>query len=164
MGCRQRRDACVERQPREMENRSFAHSSPYDSHLVDEKHAGDKLGHTLVNVLVDDLVDLTAQLLSDLRLLRFGQRAHHGDNVLAALRARVGHVQVVQRHVLNNLLLLVHVALRKGDVLLGFQIVLKGEAVGATLALDGAAVGLNIDDVANLDLFLLQALVNGGVL
>lgn len=159
------------------------------------------LGHALVDVLVDDLVDLPAQLVGDLGLLLLHHRAHKRDNVLAASRPSVGHVQVVQRHILHHLLLLVHVALGQRDVLLGLQIILRRKRVRAAKALegitvrkarvggggvrrerkreeetgldwtptsshanlDGAAVLLDVDDVADLNVLLLHALVDGRV-
>ena len=66
--------------------------------------------HTLIDVFVDDLVDLFAQLVRDLGLLGFHELAHHRHDVLAALRFGVGEVQIVKRHILNHFLLLVHIA------------------------------------------------------
>ena len=99
------------------------------SYLVDEEHTRYKLGNTLIDVLVDDLVDFAAQLLCDLGLARLHQLAHHAHDVLAALWPGVGHVEVVQRDVLHNLLLLVHVALGDGHVLLGLEVELGGVGV-----------------------------------
>jgi len=107
-------------------------------HLVDEEDAGHQLRNALVNVLVDNLVDLRAQLVRDLRLLGLHESAHHADNVLPALRPRVGGVQVVQRDVLDDLLLLVHLALGQRHVLLRLS-------AWETLAVGGAVPGNDRD-------------------
>mmetsp|Transcript_38828 Transcript_38828/g.123444 ORF Transcript_38828/g.123444 Transcript_38828/m.123444 type:complete len:316 (+) Transcript_38828:329-1276(+) len=93
-------------------------------HLVHKQHARDELSHPLVDVPVDHLVDLLPQLLRDLRLLRLHHLPHDRHDVLPTLRLGVGTVQVVQGHVLHDLLLLVHVALGQGYVLLRLQVVL----------------------------------------
>ena len=56
------------------------------------------------------------------------------------LRPRVGHIQVVQRHVLNDLLLLVDVALGQRHVLVRFEVVLGRVRVAPAHAL-GARAG-----------------------
>lgn len=132
-------------------------------HLVDEEDAGDELGDALVNVLFDDLVDLGAQLVGDLGLLGLHELAHHGHDVLAALGARVGHVEVVQRHVLHDLLLLVHLALGDGHVFFGLEVELGGVGVAAADALDGAGVGFDVDYVAGGDALFLDAFVDARV-
>ncbi len=55
------------------------------------------------------LVDLRSELLGDLGLLRLHHLAHHRREVLPTLRPRVGEVEIMERHVLHDLLLLVHV-------------------------------------------------------
>lgn len=75
-------------------------------HLVDEENSRHQLGDALVDVLVHHLVDLATQLVGDLGFFRFQQLAHHGEHVLAALRLRVGRVQIVQGHVLKRVGLL----------------------------------------------------------
>lgn len=132
-------------------------------YLVDEQDARNELGNALVNVLVDDLVDLGAELVGDFRLARLHQLAHHAHDVLPALGPRVGHVQIVQRHVLDHLLLLVHVALGHRHVLLGLEIKLRGVRVRAAHALDGTRVGLDVDDVAQAHALLLDGFVDGRV-
>jgi hypothetical protein len=93
-------------------------------HLVDEQHARDQLGDALVDVRVDDLVDLGPQLVRHLCPAALDELPHDAHDVLPALRPRVRHVEVVQRHVLDNLLLLVHVALGQRDVLFRLKVVL----------------------------------------
>ena len=132
-------------------------------HFVDEEDARHQLRDALVNVPVHDLVDFLAQLFRDFRLLGLHQLPHDAHNVPAALGAGVGHVQIVQRHVLDDFLLFVHVALGQRHVLLGFQVKLRRVVVAAADAFDGARRGFNVNDVADLHLFLLQAFVNGRV-
>ena len=80
--------------------------------FIDEENSGNELGHTIVDILVDDLVDLSSQLVGYFRLLRFHQLTHHGHDVLPPLRSRIGHVQVVESHVLDDLLPLVDISLK----------------------------------------------------
>ena len=127
-------------------------------HLVDKEDARHKLGDPLVNVLVDDLVDLRAELLGDLRLLWLHHLPHHAHQVLPALRLRVGQVEVVQSDILHDLLALVHVALWQRDVLLRLEIVLGREGVRAADTLHRPRVGLDIDHIARRDLLLLERL------
>mmetsp|Transcript_4644 Transcript_4644/g.14330 ORF Transcript_4644/g.14330 Transcript_4644/m.14330 type:complete len:323 (-) Transcript_4644:2-970(-) len=132
-------------------------------HLIDKEDAGHELRDALVDVLVDDLVDLGTKLLGNFRLLRFHHLAHHRDQVLPALRARVGEVEVMERNVLHDLLLLVHVALGQRHILLRLEVKLGGVGVRTADALDGARVGFDVDDVARCDLLLLDGLVDGRV-
>mmetsp|Transcript_6623 Transcript_6623/g.19045 ORF Transcript_6623/g.19045 Transcript_6623/m.19045 type:complete len:276 (-) Transcript_6623:302-1129(-) len=75
----------------------------------------------------------------------------------------VGHVQIVQRHVLNDGLLLVDVSLWDRDVFLRLQVELGGEGIGPAHPFDGPAVGLDVDDVAHGDSLPGQRVVDGGV-
>ena len=133
------------------------------SYLVDEEHTRYKLGNTLIDVLVDDLVDFAAQLLCDLGLARLHQLAHHAHNVLTALWPCVRDVQIVKRDILHNILLLVYITLGHRHVLLGFQIEFCRERIAATNPLDCAGVGLDVYDVSNAHSLLLDRLVNAGV-
>jgi hypothetical protein len=135
----------------------------YLSYLVDEEHTRYELGDTLINVLVDDLVDLAAQLLCDLGLARLHELAHHAHNILTALWPCVRDVQIVKRDILHNILLLVYIALGHGHVLLGFQIEFCRESIAATNPLDCASVGLNVYNVTNAHSLLLDRLVDTGV-
>ena len=99
--------------------------------LVDEEDAGDELGDSGVDVPVHHLVDLLPQLLGDLRLLRLHHGAHHAHDVLATLGFGVCRVEVVQGHVLDDLLLLVNVTLEQQDVLLGLEVELGGVGVAS---------------------------------
>lgn len=91
-------------------------------YLVNKENAGNELSDAVLDVLVDDLVDLLAELLGDLGLARLHQLVHHRENIVAALRTRIGRIQVVQRHVLDHLLLLVHLALGKRHVLVRLEV------------------------------------------
>ena len=64
---------------------------------------------TLIDIFIDDFVDFFPQFVGNFRLLGLHELAHHGHDVLAALRLRVGKVEIVQSHVLNHFLLLVDV-------------------------------------------------------
>lgn len=133
------------------------------THFVDEQHAGHQLRDPLVDVPVHDLVDLHPQLLRDLRLLGLHQLAHHAHDVLPALRPRVRHVQIVQRDVLHNLLLLVHIPLRDRHVLLRLEVELGGIGVGPPDPFHRARVRLDVDDVAEAHALLLDRFVDGWV-
>ena len=87
--------------------------------LVNEEDTWHKLGDTLVDIAIHNLVDLEAELLGDLGLAGFEHVVHDRDDVLAALGLGIGHVEVVEGHVLDNLFLLVHLALGEGHILLG---------------------------------------------
>lgn len=133
------------------------------AHLVDEEDAGDQLRHALVNIPVHDLVNLLPQLVRNLSLLRLHQLAHHAHDILPALRPRIRYVEVMQRHILHNLLLLMHIPLWHGHVLLRLEVEFRGVGVRAADPLAGARVGFNVDDVADRDALLLYGLVDGGV-
>jgi len=79
------------------------------------------------------------------------------------LRPSISDIEVVEGDILNDLLPLVDVALRDRDVLLGFEVVLGRKGVAASLSLNGAAVGLDVYDVPDLDPLLLDVFVDGGV-
>ena len=57
--------------------------------------------------------------------------AHHGHDIVAALGLGVCLVEVVERHVLDNVLLLVDLTLGEGDELLGLEVILSREGVGS---------------------------------
>lgn len=82
--------------------------------LIDEEDARHEFCDALVDVAVDDLVDLLAQLVRDLCFLRLEDLAHDRHDVLAAAGGGIGGVEVVQGHVLHHLLALVHVSLQCG--------------------------------------------------
>mmetsp|Transcript_6282 Transcript_6282/g.18359 ORF Transcript_6282/g.18359 Transcript_6282/m.18359 type:complete len:351 (+) Transcript_6282:612-1664(+) len=128
--------------------------------LVDEQNAGNEFGDTLVDVPVHNPVDLRSQLLGDFCLLGLHHLAHHGQDILATLGPGVGHVQVVERHVLDDLLLLVHVSLGQGHVLLRLKIKLCRVGVGSPDALHRPARGFNVDHISHGDLLLLDGLVD----
>ena len=94
-------------------------------HLVDEQHARNQLRHAVLDILVHHTVHLLAQLLRDLCLALAHQLVHQTRQIVTALRLRVRHVQIVERHVLNHLLLLEHLALGDRNVLVRLQIVLR---------------------------------------
>jgi hypothetical protein len=133
------------------------------SYLVDEEHTRYKLGNALIDILVDNLVDLTAQLLCDLGLARLHQLAHHAHNILAALWSCVRNIQVVQRDILHNVLLLVNVALGHGHVLLSFQIEFCRERIATANPLYCTSIGLDVYDISNAHPLFLNGLVNAGV-
>lgn len=78
---------------------------------------------------------------------------------MTALGASVGSIEVMQRHILNDFLLLVDVSLRDGNVLLGLEIVLGGIGVGSAHALDSATCSLDVDHITDGDLLFLNVLV-----
>mmetsp|Transcript_30037 Transcript_30037/g.64108 ORF Transcript_30037/g.64108 Transcript_30037/m.64108 type:complete len:552 (+) Transcript_30037:87-1742(+) len=131
--------------------------------LVDEKHPGNELRHALVDVPVDDLVDLDPKLFRDFRLLLLHHLAHHGHDVLTPLRPRVRRVQVVQRDVLDDLLLLVDIALWQRHVLLRLQVEFRRVRVAPPDSLHAATVGFNVNHVAHLHFLLEDAVVDGGI-
>lgn len=65
----------------------------------------------------------------------------------------------MQRYILHNLLLLVHVALGYRDVLLSLEIELSRVGIRTSDALYRARVGLDVDDVAQTNALLLYRLV-----
>jgi len=102
------------------------------THLIDEQHSRHQLCDSLLDVPVHDLVDLSSQLVRDFSPSTLHQLTHHAHDVLSSLGSSVGHVEIVQRHVLNELLLLVDVSFGKGNVGLGLEIVFRGVGVRTT--------------------------------
>jgi hypothetical protein len=131
--------------------------------LVDEQDTGDELGDALFNVPIDDLVNLSPELVGDLRPSTLDELSHDAHDILTSLRPSVGHVQVVQSDILNNLLAFVYVPLGQRDILLGLQIILGSICITPPDPLDRARIGLDINHVPNDHAFLLQALVNGRI-
>ena len=80
------------------------HDSPCETEPVSHSHH-----QTLIDIFVDDFVDFFSQLVGNFRLLGLHELAHHGHDVLTALRLSIGEVEIVQRHILNHFLLLVDV-------------------------------------------------------
>jgi hypothetical protein len=76
------------------------------------------------------------------------------------LRAGIRHIKVVQRHILDNLLLLVYVALRYWNVFLGLEVELGGIGVRAADALYSSSIGFDVDDVSKPNAFLLYRFVD----
>lgn len=69
----------------------------------------------------------------------------------------------MQSNILDNLLLLVNIALGHRHVLLSLKIELGGVSIRAADALDGAGVGLDVNDITQAHALLLDSFVNGGV-
>lgn len=66
----------------------------------------------------------------------------------------------MQRDVLHNLLLLVHLSLRDGHILLRLQIKLSRVGIAPADPLHGARVGLDVDDVSDSYALFLYTLVD----
>lgn len=69
----------------------------------------------------------------------------------------------MQRHILHDLLLLMHLALGDGHVFLSFQIKLRSVCVGAADTLARSGVCFDVYDVSNSDFFFLDSFVDGRV-
>ena len=82
---------------------------------------------------------------------------------MTTLRTRIRNIQVVERHILHNLLLFVDVAFRNWDVLLSLQVILSGIVVAAADSLNCARGRFNVDDIADSNLLFLNVLVDGRV-
>mmetsp|Transcript_61866 Transcript_61866/g.143983 ORF Transcript_61866/g.143983 Transcript_61866/m.143983 type:complete len:244 (-) Transcript_61866:365-1096(-) len=128
--------------------------------LVNEEYSWYQLRNALIYVPVDNLVDLKPELLGDLSFPGFHEGAHDAGDVLASLRLGIRLIQVMECYVLHNLLLLVHIALGHWHVLICLKIELCSIVVAAADAPRDATVCLNVDDVPDLHLLLLQALVD----
>lgn len=100
-----------------------------DTHLINEQHSRHQLCDSLLDVPVDDLVDLSSQLVRHLGPSTLHQLTHHAHDVLSSLRSSVGHVEIVQSNVLDELLLLVDVSFGKRNVGLGLEIVFRSVGV-----------------------------------
>lgn len=118
------------------------------TYLVNKQHARDKFSHALIDIPADDLVDFFPQLVRNLRLLRLHQLSHHAHNVLTALRPRIGNVEIVESHILDDFLLLVHFALGYGDVFLRLQVELGRVRIRPAHPFARARVGFDVYDVA----------------
>ncbi|KAI6757673.1 hypothetical protein HG531_003498 [Fusarium graminearum] len=129
-------------------------------YLIDKQNTRHKLSDTLVDVLADHFVDLATQLVRNLRHLGLHQLAHHTHNVLAALGTRIGHIQVVQRNILYDFLLLVHLALGNGHILLRLEIEFRSIGVRSSDSFAGTGVRFDIDNIADCNSLLLDRLVD----
>mmetsp|Transcript_899 Transcript_899/g.1484 ORF Transcript_899/g.1484 Transcript_899/m.1484 type:complete len:236 (-) Transcript_899:438-1145(-) len=127
-------------------------------HLINKEHTGHEFGHALVDVTVHHTVDLRTKLFGDFRLLRLGQLAHHGQNILASLGTRIRHIEIMQSHILHDLLLFVHISFWYRHIFIRLQIKFTGIHVRAAHALHGAVVGLDVDHIAHAHFLLLQRL------
>ena len=87
--------------------------------FIDEEDSRDQFGDSVVDVFVDDFVDFLSELLSDFSFLGLHDLAHHGDEIVAALRSGIGHVKILQSDILDDVLFLVGFTLGDRDVLLG---------------------------------------------
>jgi hypothetical protein len=66
----------------------------------------------------------------------------------------------MKRHILHNLLLLVHLALGDRHILLRLEIELRSVGVGPSHALASARVGLDVDDISHRNALLLNSLID----
>ena len=129
-------------------------------HFVDEEDAGDELSDSMIDIPVHDLVNFEAQLLCDLSFLWTIDLGHEGKEVVTTLWSRVSHIQIMECHILHDLLLLVDVSLRDWNVLFSFKIILSRVRVRSSDSLDSTTCGFNIDDIADGDFLLLNVLVD----
>mmetsp|Transcript_20953 Transcript_20953/g.54113 ORF Transcript_20953/g.54113 Transcript_20953/m.54113 type:complete len:348 (-) Transcript_20953:545-1588(-) len=132
-------------------------------YLIHEEYTGHKLSNTLINVLVDHLVDLHSQFLGDFSLLRLHHLPHQRHNVLTTLGFSVGVVQIMEGHILHDLLLLMHLSFWYRYVLLCLKVILGGVRVRAPNSLYCPAVCLDVDDITDGNLFFLQPFINARI-
>lgn len=92
------------------------------AHLVDKEHTRNKFRDTLLNVPIHHAVDLATELVRHFCPTTLDKLTDDAHDILTTLRTCIGHVQIVQRHVLDHFFALVHLALGKSDVLFRFQI------------------------------------------
>ena len=69
----------------------------------------------------------------------------------------------MQRDILHNLLLLMHIPLRHRHILLRLKIKLRSVRIRTTHAFHGTSIGFDVDDVAEADAFLLDGFVDAGI-
>ena len=131
--------------------------------LIDEEDSWDELGDAVIDVSIDDFIDFESKLLSNFSLLGSVDLRHEAHKVMTSLRSSVSAVEIVKGDILHNLLLLVYITLRDGNVLLSLKIILGGVGIGSADSLDGTAGGLDVDDIADSDLLLLKVLVDAWV-
>jgi len=83
----------------------------------------------VIYVFVDDFVDFESEFLGDFSFLWSVDLTHQRKEIVTSLRLSVGHIEIVESDILDNLFLLVDVALGDWHVLFGFEIILCGVGV-----------------------------------
>lgn len=130
--------------------------------FVDEEDSGDELGHSLVDVPVYDFVDFSSEFFGDLGLFGFHDLSHETHEVVSSLRPGIGHIQIMEWNVLDDLLLFVHVSLWKGNVLFSFKIEFAGIGVASSYPFHVSGRGFDVDHVSDLALLSGQVFMDWG--
>lgn len=92
-------------------------------HLINEKDTWNKLGDTVIDVFVHNFVNFESQLFGDLGLLWSVDLAHEGQEIVATLWLGVGHIEIVEGHILDDLLLLMDISLWNWDIFLSLEVI-----------------------------------------
>lgn len=132
-------------------------------HLIDEQHSWHQLSNTLIDIPIDYLIYLRSQLLSHFGFLGFHDLAHKAHEVVSALGTSVGHVEIVQGHILHDLFLLVDIALRQRDVLLGLEIEFTRVGVASSHPLHVTGRSLDVYHITDRAFFPSEVLMYGRI-
>jgi len=117
----------------------------------------------VVNILIDNLVDLKSELLSNFSFLGSIDLAHERKEIMSTLRTSISNIQVMKSNILNDFLLFVNITFRDGNIFLSLKIILGGVSVRTTDTLDSSTCCFNVNYITNCNLFLLDILVNARV-
>mmetsp|Transcript_15658 Transcript_15658/g.28470 ORF Transcript_15658/g.28470 Transcript_15658/m.28470 type:complete len:203 (+) Transcript_15658:476-1084(+) len=131
--------------------------------FIHKQHTRNQLRHTLINVTIDDAVDFGPKFVRNFCFLWFSHGCHHTHDIPSSLGAGIGHVQIMQRYILHYLLLFVHVALWKWDILFCLQIKLGGKRITSTHTFHSSRVGFNVNDISHGHALFRQGIMNGWI-
>jgi len=131
--------------------------------FIDEENSWDEFGNTLINVFVDNFIDFSSELFSNFGLLGLHNLSHQRKEILTSLGLGVGNIQIVEGNILNYFFLLVNITFGKRDILFSFQIVFGSISIASSDSFDVSTGSFNVDNITNLDFFLLHVFINAGV-
>jgi len=78
--------------------------------LIDEENSRYKLSNTLIDVPVYNFINFPSKFISDLSLFWFHDLSHQAHEIISSLWLSIGHVQIMESNILNDLLLFVYVS------------------------------------------------------
>jgi hypothetical protein len=117
----------------------------------------------VVNILIDNLVDLKSELLSNFSFLGSIDLAHEREEIMSTLRTSIGNIQVMKSNILNDFLLFVNITLRNRNILLSLKIIFGCVSIRTTNTLYGSTSRFNVNYITNCNLLLLNVLINAWV-
>lgn len=128
--------------------------------LINEKHAWNEFGDSLIDISVHDLVNFTSEFVGDFGFLRLHDLTHQAHEVVSTLWFGIGHIEIMETDILDDFLLFVDVTLWQWDVFFCLQIVFAGICVTSSDSFNVSSWSFDVNYITDWALFSCEIFVN----